>query len=184
MGKHFGNLDLLMPMRKGTGIISDVELRIPIQHLDERGYFSVKYHNKFDFKQLNISCSHKNVIRGLHYQHEHPQAKLVSCVKGSIVDVIVDLRKDSDTFGKWMGIELKDPTHCLYVPKGCAHGFLVTSDEAYVEYLVDEEWYPDDERTLWYKDPEINIDWEGLGLTGEPIVSEKDEQGMIFLFVC
>lgn len=151
------------------------------QFNDDRGFFLETYNAgkykdaglKEDFVQDNCSHSKKGALRGLHYQVNKPQGKLVSALKGEIFDVAVDIRKESKTFGKWYGAVLSDKNRKqLYVPVGFAHGFLVLSDEADVTYKCTELYSPQDERSLIWSDEEIGIEWP-KGAT--PILSEKDE---------
>ena len=148
---------------------------------DDRGYF-VETYNKNDFTEAgldmefvqdNQSKSSKGVLRGLHFQKEHPQGKLVRVLSGEVYDVAVDLRKDSKTYGKYFGVVLSDENKKqFYIPKGFAHGFVVLSDEAVFAYKCTDFYHPNDEGGLKYDDPDIGIDWpiEGLNL----IMSEKD----------
>ncbi len=126
------------------------------------------------FIQDNFSHSVRDVIRGLHYQKKpKDQAKLVTVTKGEIFDVAVDIRKNSPTFGKWLGEILSDQNHkLLYIPEGFAHGFCVLSETADVSYKVTQEYSPDHDRGIVWNDPEINIKWP----TDKPIVSKKDIQ--------
>ena len=151
---------------------------------DDRGFFSETWNQgEFEtqlgiptrFVQMNHSRSKSNVLRGLHYQAEHPQAKLVWVTYGYVLDVFVDLRKQSPTFGQWDSVVLGGQTR-LYVPQGCAHGFIVKSYEADFHYLVDDYRFPQYERTLAWNDPDLNIDWG----TTNPILSDKDKQGHLF----
>ena len=151
---------------------------------DERGSFCEKWNSgdysdllgiHHDFVQMNQSISNQNVLRGLHYQSEHPQAKLVWVTEGSVLDVFVDLRKDSPTFGQWDSYTLIDNT-LIYVPTGCAHGFYVKSKKATFNYLVSDFRYPEYERTLMWDDPDLNINW-GVHY---PKLSDKDKQGHLF----
>ena len=148
---------------------------------DNRGYFMETY-NIADFKEAGIdsvfvqdnqSASKKGVIRGLHFQIEYPQAKLVRVIKGRVFDVAVDMRKGSATYGKWYGIELTEENKKMfYIPEHFAHGFLVLSDMAEFTYKCTELYHPNDEGGIIYNDPDIGIEWptEGLDL----IFSEKD----------
>lgn len=155
---------------------------------DERGYFMEsykkadfeKYIGKVDFIQDNESKSVRGVLRGLHYQKgTFSQAKLVRALKGRVLDVIVDLRKSSPTFGKSLSIELSDDNkRQLFVPRGFAHGFLVLSGEAIFSYKVDNIYAPEHEATLLWNDPTINIDWKIDN--EELILSGKDKQGKLF----
>ena len=110
------------------------------------------------FVQMNQSKSRLNVLRGLHYQSEHAQAKLVWVGSGFVLDVFVDLRKDSETYGQWDSYVLKDNT-LIYIPEGCAHGFYTRSDNAQFNYLVSDYRYPEYEKTLMWNDPDLNINW-------------------------
>ena len=151
---------------------------------DERGFFLESYNERAladlgiheRFVQDNHSCSQRNVLRGLHYQIKHPQGKLVRVVEGEILDVAVDLRRGSPTFGKWEAVRLSgDNRRILWIPAGFAHGFCVTSDQAHVLYKATDYYAPEHERTLAWNDPDLKIDWE---LEGEPIVSPKDQRGV------
>ena len=149
---------------------------------DERGCFMETYHRpsfekagiSCDFVQDNHSSSVKGVLRGLHFQRTHPQAKLVYVVRGEVFDVAVDLRRDSPTFGAWDGAILSAENHReLFIPRGFAHGFLVLSDEADFCYKCDDIYHPGDEGGIRWDDPDIAISWpipEGMEL----ILSEKD----------
>lgn len=147
----------------------------PAVHGDERGYFTETYNMRdmeefglrTDFVQDNQSMSVKGVLRGLHFQINYPQCKLVRVIKGSVFDVAVDLRKDSETFGKWYGIELTaENKKQFYIPEGFAHGFLVLSDTAEFCYKVTDFYHPGDEGGLAWNDPEIGIDWGVEGVYG------------------
>lgn len=149
---------------------------------DERGYFMETYHYEafkeagldMVFVQDNQSMSKKGVLRGLHYQKEHPQGKLVRVVKGEVFDVAVDIRKGSKTYGKWFGIVLSaENKKQFYIPEGFAHGFLVLSEEAEFVYKCTDFYHPEDEGGIAYNDEEIGIQWpklKGVELT----ISEKD----------
>lgn len=148
---------------------------------DNRGYFMETY-NYADFKksglsmvfvQDNQSKSRKGVLRGLHFQKEHPQGKLVRVIKGEVFDVAVDIRKDSKTFGMWEGVILSEENkRQFYIPEGFAHGFLVLSDEAEFVYKCTDFYHPEDEGGIMYNDPDINIQWPKLDV--EYILSDKD----------
>ena len=135
---------------------------------DERGYFFEAY-NVCDFEeaglgmrfvQTNESMSTKGVLRGLHFQKEFPQGKLVRCTVGEVFDVAVDLRRGSKTFGQWFGLILSESNFFeFYVPKGFAHGFYVLSEKAKFEYMVTDYYHPNDEGSCRYDDPDIAIDW-------------------------
>jgi dTDP-4-dehydrorhamnose 3,5-epimerase len=150
---------------------------------DERGFFFESY-NQRDmtevgivecFVQDNHSCSGRNVLRGLHYQVKQPQGKLVRVAEGEILDVAVDLRRSSTTFGRWEAVRLSGENKCmLWIPPGFAHGFYVTSEKAHVLYKATDFYAPEHERTLAWNDPDVNIRW---GLVGDPIVSGKDQAG-------
>ena len=159
--------------------IPDVLLVAPKVFKDSRGYFLESFNNKhlpFNFVQDNQSYSEKNTIRGLHYQVVKPQGKLVRAIKGRILDVAVDIRKDSPTFGKHVAVELSsDNFKQLYVPEGFAHGFSVLSDEAEVLYKTTDYWYKEYERSLNFNDPELNIDWK---IESIPILSDKDKDAV------
>jgi dTDP-4-dehydrorhamnose 3,5-epimerase len=166
---------------KGT-LLEGVELYKFDFYEDDRGQFSSTY-NQHDFNKVveynvnfiqdNESISKKNVIRGLHFQKgKYAQAKLVRCIWGTINDVIVDLRKSSPTFGKYMSVELNG-LMVLYIPKGFAHGFSVLTEQAFVQYKVDNFYSPENDSGLVYNDPILNIDW-GINLS-ESILSEKDK---------
>ena len=152
---------------------------------DERGYFMETY-NYEDFKsagldmifvQDNQSKSKKGVLRGLHFQKKYPQGKLVRVTKGEVFDVAVDLRKDSETYGKWVGERLSEENKKqFYVPKGFAHGFVVLSEEAEFVYKCTEVYHPEDEGGIRWDDPEINVDWK----IENPMISEKDAKAPLF----
>lgn len=156
----------------------------PTVYKDERGFFMETY-NLREFKEFNLnvtfvqdnhSKSKKGVLRGLHFQKNHPQGKLIRVVKGKIFDVAVDIRKDSTTFGKWYGIELSEENKLMfYIPEGFAHGFLVLSDEAEVLYKTTDYYYPEDEGGIIWNDPDIGIKWPLEGIE-EIILSEKDKK--------
>lgn len=143
----------------------------PAVHGDSRGYFMETYSQRdmaeagidITFVQDNQSMSTKGVLRGLHFQKNFPQTKLVRAIKGSVFDVAVDLRKDSKTYGKWYGLELsEDNKKQFLIPKGFAHGFLVLSELAEFCYKCDDFYHPNDEGGLAWNDPEIGIEWPGV----------------------
>jgi len=154
---------------------------------DERGFFYESFNQraweektglKTQFVQDNHSRSSRGVLRGLHYQVEQPQGKLVRVVQGEVFDVAVDLRRDSPTFGQWAGVVLSDVNKRLFwVPEGFAHGFLVLSDTADFLYKTTDYYAPQHERCMRWDDPVIGIDWPW---SGEPLLSEKDRQGLTF----
>jgi dTDP-4-dehydrorhamnose 3,5-epimerase len=153
---------------------------------DERGFFFESYNQKImaeagiaeNFVQDNHSCSSRNVLRGLHYQLKHPQGKLVRAAEGEILDVAVDMRRSSPTFGQWEGVRLSgENKRMLWIPVGFAHGFRVISEKAHVLYKATDFYAPEHERTVAWNDPQLKINWE---LDGEPIVSAKDQRGVAF----
>ena len=131
------------------------------------------------FIQDNHSLSERHVLRGLHYQIQHPQGKLLRVIKGTVLDVSVDLRRSSTTFGQWVGCELSDKNHRqLWVPPGFAHGFVVLSERAEFLYKTTDYWYPEHERCLLWNDPAIGIDWQLNGVV--PKLAPKDAVGKPF----
>ena len=155
-------------VEKNAGGIQGLCVIEPTVHGDSRGYFMETY-NQHDMKEAglemvfvqdNQSCSTKGVIRGLHYQKQYPQGKLVRVIRGAVFDVAVDLRKDSATFGKWYGVELSEENKKqFYIPEGFAHGFLVLSDVAEFCYKCTDFYHPGDEGGIAWNDPKIGIDW-------------------------
>lgn len=154
----------------------------PEIHLDERGYFTESYNQKdmqeaglnVNFVQDNQSGSVKGVLRGLHYQKEHPQGKLVRVIRGRVYDVAVDIRRGSVTYGKWFGIELSEENRKqLYIPEGFAHGFLVLSENAEFCYKCTDFYYPEDEGGIAWNDSTLGIQWPEI--EGEYQLSEKDK---------
>lgn len=155
---------------------------------DERGFFYESFNArafeqatglKRDFVQDNHSRSQKGVLRGLHYQLEHTQGKLVRVTAGEVFDVVVDLRKSSPTFGKWYGHLLSGENKLqLWIPAGFAHGFVVLSASADFLYKTTDYWAPEFERCIAWNDPDLAIDWQLAGIT--PLVSAKDAQGIAF----
>jgi len=161
-------------VEKNVGGIEGLCVITPAVHGDNRGYFMETYSQRdmeeagidIVFVQDNQSCSTKGVLRGLHFQKQFPQTKLVRAIKGRVFDVAVDLRKDSKTYGKWYGIELTEENKKQFlIPKGFAHGFLVLSDIAEFCYKCDDFYHPNDEGGMAWNDPAIGIDWPEL--TGE-----------------
>lgn len=154
---------------------------------DDRGFFFESFNaREFEektgvsvpFVQDNHSRSAKGVLRGLHYQIQRPQGKLVRVVAGEVFDVVVDLRSSSPTFGKWEGVRLSaDNKRQLWVPAGFAHGFYVTSESAEFLYKTTDYWFPEFERSLLWNDPSIGIEWP---LDGEPVLAAKDQAGADF----
>ena len=150
---------------------------------DERGYFMETY-NIEDFREAGLDCtfvqdnqsaSKKGVIRGLHFQIEHPQDKLVRVIRGEVFDVAVDMRKGSPTYGQWYGVRLSEENKKIFfIPKNFAHGFLVLSDYAEFTYKCTELYHPNDEGGIIYNDPDIGIDWP-IEDEAALIFSEKDK---------
>ena len=158
-------------VEKNVGGIEGLCIITPAVHGDHRGYFMETYSRRdmeevginIVFVQDNQSCSTKGVLRGLHFQKQFPQTKLVRVIKGRVFDVAVDLRKDSKTYGKWYGVELTgENKKQFFIPKGFAHGFLVLSDIAEFCYKCDDFWHPNDEGGLAWNDPAIGIEWPEL----------------------
>lgn len=153
---------------------------------DARGFFLESFNQKIfaeatglnlNFVQDNHSRSGKGVLRGIHYQLEQPQGKLVRVVSGAVFDVAVDLRKAAPTFGKWVGVELTADNHRqLWVPPGFGHGFLVLSESADFLYKTTDYYAPLHERSIKWSDPTIGIQWPDIGC--EPVLSLKDQQGV------
>ena len=153
---------------------------------DDRGFFFESFNRRqffqltgcdVDFVQDNHSRSAKNVLRGLHYQIQHPQAKLVRVVQGSVLDVAVDIRRNSPTFGQHVVVELSaENKRMFWMPEGFAHGFVVLSDTADFLYKTTDYWFPEHERCLRWDNPELTIDWK---LQAAPVLSAKDAQGKI-----
>ena len=163
--------------------IPDVVLIEPRVFGDDRGFFFESWNQRTlaglgihaEFVQDNHSRSQKNVLRGLHYQIDHAQGKLVRVTAGEVFDVAVDLRRSSPTFGKWVGFTLSaDDKRMAWIPPGFAHGFCVTSDWAEFLYKTTDYWSPGDERTLLWNDPQLAIPWP---LEGEPVLAPKDVAG-------
>ena len=149
---------------------------------DNRGYFFESYKKDdftaagldYTFVQDNQSSSSKGVLRGLHFQKTHPQAKLVQVLKGEVFDVCVDLRKGSETYGQWVGEILTGENHKQFmIPRGFAHGFVVLSDYAEFMYKCDDLYHPEDEGGIIWNDPDVAIDWP---YKGELTLSEKDKK--------
>ncbi len=158
-------------VEKNVGGIEGLCVITPAVHGDNRGYFMETYSQRdmeeaginIVFVQDNQSCSTKGVLRGLHFQKQFPQTKLVRAIKGSVFDVAVDLRAGSKTYGKWYGVKLTEENKKQFlIPKGFAHGFLVLSDIAEFCYKCDDFWHPNDEGGLAWNDPAIGIEWPEL----------------------
>lgn len=168
--------------------IPDVILLEPTVFGDDRGFFFESFnHRRFEeavgkpvtFVQDNHSRSAKNVLRGLHYQIQQPQGKLVRVVQGEVFDVAVDLRRSSATFGKWVGAHLSaENKRQLWVPEGFAHGFVVLSETADFLYKTTDYYAPAHERCIAWNDPALGIKWP---FTGGPSLSGKDQQGVLLI---
>ena len=185
-------------VEKNVGGIEGLFVITPAVHGDSRGYFMETYNQRdmeeaginIIFVQDNQSMSTKGVLRGLHFQKHYPQTKLVRVIKGAVFDVAVDLRFNSETYGKWYGLELTEENKKQFlIPRGFAHGFLVLSDAAEFYYKCDDFYHPNDEGGMAWNDPEIGIKWpgvsgtykgsassEGYSLNGvDLILSDKDQ---------
>jgi len=168
--------------------IHDVYIIEPVVFGDKRGFFLESWNQKqfnkvmnqeIFFMQDNHSRSSKGVLRGLHYQLKQPQGKLVRVISGAVLDVAVDIRKSSPTFGQHTAVELTANNHKqLWIPEGCAHGFITLSESADFLYKATDYYVPEDERCIKYNDPDLNIDWQLNGV--QPKLSEKDQQGIPF----
>ena len=172
-------------MRVTSTEIAEVLIAEPRVFRDARGFFLESYNRRafreatgidVEFVQDNHSRSSRNVLRGLHYQIRQPQGKFVRVTAGEIWDVAVDLRGSSATFGKWVATTLDaSSARCIWVPAGFAHGFLVLSESAEVQYKTTDYYAPEHERTLLWNDPALGIPWP---LRGEPVMAEKDRRGV------
>lgn len=168
--------------------IPDVLIIEPKVFGDDRGFFFESFNQRqfeqaigrqVTFVQDNHSKSVRNVLRGLHYQIQHPQGKLVRVAQGEVFDVAVDIRKSSPTFGKWVGVVLSaENKKQLWVPEGFAHGFLVLSETAEFLYKTTDYWYPEYERSIIWNDSSLAIDWPIKGKT--PVLAHKDAGGVEF----
>mgnify|MGYP006140481933 CR=1 FL=1 len=176
-----------MPYTVTPTALPEVLILEPKVFGDERGFFFESF-NQRDFQQAtglevnfvqdNHSKSIHGVLRGLHYQIQHPQGKLVRVAQGSVFDVAVDLRRSSPNFGKWVGVELSaDNKYQLWVPPGFAHGFVVTTESAEFLYKTTDYWYPEHERSLLWCDPTVGVQW---AVSGEPKLANKDAAGKVF----
>lgn len=175
-------------MKAISTAIPDVIVIEPKVFGDARGFFFESFNQKafdemigkhVDFVQDNHSRSAKGVLRGLHYQTQQPQGKLVRVARGAVFDVAVDIRRSSPTFGKWAGVELSEENHRqLWVPAGFAHGFLVLSDTAEFLYKTTDFYAPAYERCIQWNDPDLAIAWPDLGTS--PQLSAKDQAGSSF----
>lgn len=172
-------------MRVERTCIPEVLIIEPRVFCDKRGFFFESFNERempatldLHFVQDNHSRSVKNVLRGLHYQIQHPQGKLVRVVSGKVFDVAVDLRRRAATFGRYVGVELSaENKKMFWVPPGFAHGFMVLSNVADFLYKATDYYAPDFERTIRWDDPELGIQWP---LAGEPILAAKDMGGTTF----
>ncbi len=175
-----------MPINVITTAIPDVLIIEPKLFADDRGWFYESFNEKdfstavghsVTFVQDNHSSSKKGVLRGLHYQMEQTQGKLVRVCYGAVFDVAVDLRQSSGTFGKWVGLQLSaENKRQLWVPPGFAHGFLVLSEMAEFLYKTTNYWHAASEKCIVWNDPGLNIQWPDIGL--EPILNSKDATGL------
>lgn len=166
--------------------LRDVLILEPRSFIDERGFFYESFNEndfskvlgkKTTFVQDNHSLSKKGVLRGLHYQTQQTQGKLVRVIRGSVFDVAVDLRVDSSTLGEWVGIELSaDNKKQLWIPEGFAHGFLVLSEEAEFLYKTTDYWHAASEQTILWNDSTLNIRWPDIGMY--PLLNPKDAAGL------
>ncbi len=166
--------------------LPEVKIIEPKVFGDARGYFYESFNGRefaakvgvdVAFVQDNHSRSAKGVLRGLHYQIEHAQGKLVRVVEGEVFDVAVDIRKSSPNFGKWAGVVLSEENHRqLWVPPGFAHGFVVLSELAQFLYKTTDYWYPEHERSLLWNDPSVGIEWP---IDFEPLLAAKDAAGKL-----
>ncbi|WP_025564776.1 dTDP-4-dehydrorhamnose 3,5-epimerase [Psychromonas sp. SP041] len=168
--------------------IPDVKIVEPQVFGDERGFFMETFRTSLfneqcgerEFVQENHSKSSHGILRGLHYQTENTQGKLVRVTKGEVFDVAVDMRKDSPTFGEWVGVLLSaENKRQLWVPEGFAHGFYVTTDEAEFVYKCTDIYNPSSEVSIKWDDPKINIEWP-INPDQKPLLSAKDENGLSF----
>ena len=170
-----------MPYTVTPAAVPDVLILEPKVFGDARGFFYESFNARdfaqatglnVDFVQDNHSKSARGVLRGLHYQIQHPQGKLVRVVQGEVFDVAVDLRMSSATFGQWVGERLSaDNKKQLWIPPGFAHGFVVLSESAEFLYKTTDYWYPEHERSLLWNDPEVGIAWP---IEGQPLLAAKD----------
>ena len=166
----------------------EVKLITPQVFDDDRGSFSETFNldifcehigSIVSFVQDNQSVSSRGVLRGMHYQIEHPQGKLVRVSRGEVFDVAVDMRRTSPSFGSWVGATLSEENRSqLWIPSGFAHGFLALTNNATVQYKVTDFWHPEHERTLVWNDPTVNISWPTI-TAGDPTLSCKDAEGVL-----
>lgn len=173
-----------MPFTVTPTALPEVLILEPKVFGDDRGFFFESFNQRdfvsvtgldVQFVQDNHSLSVKGVLRGLHYQIQHPQGKLVRVTQGEVFDVAVDLRRSSPNFGKWDGVVLSASNHRqLWIPPGFAHGFVVTSDSAEFLYKTTDYWYPEFERSLLWSDPTVGVQWP---IDGLPQLAAKDVAG-------
>lgn len=173
-----------MPLNVTPSSLPEVLILEPSVVGDERGFFFESYNRRdfqrctgldVDFVQDNHSQSKHGVLRGMHYQIEHPQGKLIRVTQGVVFDVAVDLRRSSPRFGRWTGVELSaDNRRQLWIPPGFAHGFMVTSDTAHSLYKTTDYYFPEHERSLLWNDPTVGIAWPTIGA---PTLSARDAAG-------
>lgn len=180
-----------MPYKVSTTLLDGVLVLAPKVFGDARGFFFESFNGR-DFNQVtgldctfvqdNHSKSSQGVLRGLHYQSQHAQGKLVRVTHGAVFDVAVDIRPHSNTFGQWFGLELSaENKKQLWIPEGLAHGFLVTSESAEFLYKTTDYYHPEFERSLLWNDPEIGIEWPLHLLDGrQPMLAEKDAKAHLF----
>ncbi|MFM0212265.1 dTDP-4-dehydrorhamnose 3,5-epimerase [Paraburkholderia sediminicola] len=177
-----------MAIQVTATVLPEVKIIEPKVFGDERGFFFESFNAQefaehveagVEFVQDNHSRSAKGVLRGLHYQIQHAQGKLVRVVEGEVFDVVVDLRKSSPNFGKWAGVHLSAQNHRqVWVPPGFAHGFVVLSEVAEFLYKTTDYWFPEHERCLLWNDADIGIEWP---IDGAPILAAKDAAGRRFV---
>jgi len=183
-----------MPYQVSTTLLDGVLVLEPKVFGDARGFFFESFNGR-DFNQVtgldctfvqdNHSKSSQGVLRGLHYQSQHAQGKLVRVTHGAVFDVAVDIRPHSNTFGQWFGLELSaENKKQLWIPEGLAHGFLVTSESAEFLYKTTDYYHPEFERSLLWNDPEIGIEWPLHLLDTAPLLSIKDNSAPTFANFC
>lgn len=175
-----------MPYTVAPTALPEVLVLTPKVFEDSRGFFFESFNArdfekatglKRDFVQDNHSKSSKGVLRGLHYQIQNPQGKLVRVIAGEVFDVAVDLRRSSPNFGRWAGVTLSgENKQQLWIPEGFAHGFYVLSDSAEFLYKATDYWHPEHERSVLWDDPELGIGWP---LSGAPLLADKDNNGRL-----
>ena len=174
-------------MKAENTAIDGVKLIVPDVYGDSRGYFFESW-QKYKFEELGIdaeflqdnqSFSCRGTLRGIHLQVAHPQGKLVQVCHGEVFDIAVDLRPDSPTVGQWVGYHLSQENHhMLWIPPGLGHAFLVLSEHAVFSYKCTDIYYPDDQYTLAWDDPEVGVEWPRIDGGRDYLLSDKDRQGM------